>query len=210
VAWFLGQSIVFVVLAFLLGVLVGWIVWGRLSWGSRPARSAPEVSSRTTPAEAPAAESVVVAPEPELVSTSASTVADGQGGLGSGPAASPGVSSLSDEEPDGAPGGGAVAVAVESTVESEPPAVPDDDLERVEGIGPKISAALHDAGIRTFRQLADSDDAALRAALKAHNLRFAPSLVTWARQARLLADGDDAGFADLTRRLVAGRDVGRP
>jgi hypothetical protein len=31
VAWFLGQSIVFIVLAFLLGLLVGWIIWGRLS-----------------------------------------------------------------------------------------------------------------------------------------------------------------------------------
>jgi hypothetical protein len=33
--------------------------------------------------------------------------------------------------------------------------------------------------------------------------------VTWARQARLLADGDEEGFADLRRRLVAGRDTGR-
>ena len=199
-AWFLGQSIVFVVLAFLLGVLVGWIVWGR-SWGPR---SAPEVSSRTTPAEAPAAESVAVAPEPALVPARPRPRP-----VAPEPALVPAVASaVADDEPDGAPGGG--AVAVESTVESVLPAVPDDDLERVEGIGPKISAALHDAGIRTFRQLADSDDAVLRAALKAHNLRFAPSLVTWARQARLLADGDDAGFADLTRRLVAGRDVGRP
>jgi hypothetical protein len=40
-------------------------------------------------------------------------------------------------------------------------------------------------------------------------MRFAPSLTTWSRQAQLLADGDEAGFAALTRRLVAGREVGR-
>jgi predicted flap endonuclease-1-like 5' DNA nuclease len=94
-----------------------------------------------------------------------------------------------------------------AAVESETQA--DDDLKRIEGIGPQMSAALQRAGIRTFRRLAETDDDTLRTAIEAAGLRFAPSLVTWARQARLLADGDESGFADLTRRLVAGRDVGR-
>jgi predicted flap endonuclease-1-like 5' DNA nuclease len=87
--------------------------------------------------------------------------------------------------------------------------VPDDDLKRIEGIGPRMSAALVAAGIRTYKQLGEADEATIRAAIQAAGLRFAPSLTTWARQARLLADGDEAGFTDLTRRLVAGRDVGR-
>ncbi|MFB9181568.1 helix-hairpin-helix domain-containing protein [Dactylosporangium sucinum] len=87
--------------------------------------------------------------------------------------------------------------------------LPVDDLKRIEGIGPKMSAALVAAGIRTFSQLAASDVDTLRAAIEAAGLRFAPSIVTWARQAQLLADGDEEGFADLTRRLVAGRDTGR-
>ncbi len=87
--------------------------------------------------------------------------------------------------------------------------VPDDDLKRIEGIGPQMSAALRRAGIRTFRELADADVDTLRTAIEAAGLRFAPSLITWSRQARLLADGDEDGVADLTRRLVAGRDVGR-
>jgi len=94
-----------------------------------------------------------------------------------------------------------VAVAVE-------PGVPD-DLERIEGIGPKMAGALLEAGIRTYAQLASADEATLRRAIEAHGMRFAPSIVTWGRQARLLADGDEEGFADLTRRLVAGRDEGR-
>jgi predicted flap endonuclease-1-like 5' DNA nuclease len=106
-----------------------------------------------------------------------------------------------------------VAPAPEPVAAAEPEPVvapePDDDLKRIEGIGPQMSAALQRAGIRTFRQLAGTDDDTLRNAIEAAGLRFAPSLVTWARQARLLAEGDEAGFADLTRRLVAGRDVGR-
>jgi predicted flap endonuclease-1-like 5' DNA nuclease len=86
-------------------------------------------------------------------------------------------------------------------------AVTNDDLERVEGIGPRIGAALRDAGIHSFRQLADAEAATLQGALEKAGLRFAPSLPTWSRQARLLADGDEAGFVRLTESLVAGRDV---
>ena len=82
-------------------------------------------------------------------------------------------------------------------------------MERIEGIGPRIATALHSAGISSFGRLAESDVAALQSALEASGLRFAPSLPTWSRQARLLADGDDEGFAKLTEQLVAGRDVGR-
>jgi predicted flap endonuclease-1-like 5' DNA nuclease len=83
-----------------------------------------------------------------------------------------------------------------------------DDLQRIEGIGPKMKKALNAAGIETFQQLADASEDALRAAIEAQGMRFAPSLVTWARQARYLADGDEAGFQAYIERLVAGRDEG--
>jgi predicted flap endonuclease-1-like 5' DNA nuclease len=105
-----------------------------------------------------------------------------------------------------------VAAEVETVPEPTPVVVAveePDDLERIEGIGPKMAGALNQAGIRTYAQLADADESTLRAAIAAAGLSFAPSLTTWSRQARLLADGDGEGFADLVRRLVAGRDVGR-
>jgi predicted flap endonuclease-1-like 5' DNA nuclease len=160
VAWFLGQSFVVILLAFLLGLLVGWLWWGR-PWHAAAARQATSVAVAHEPS-APAQ------PEPE-------------------PAPIP--------EPEPEP-------ALTAPVA--------DDLERIEGIGPRMAAALNRAGITTYRELAASDEPRLRAAIEAAGLKFAPSLVTWARQARLLADGDEAGFADLTRRLVAGRDTGRP
>ncbi len=86
----------------------------------------------------------------------------------------------------------------------------DDELERIEGVGPAMANALRAAGIRTFEQLAQSGDDVKRDALRAAGLSFAPSLVTWGRQARLLADGDEAAFAELTARLIAGRDTAPP
>jgi predicted flap endonuclease-1-like 5' DNA nuclease len=79
-----------------------------------------------------------------------------------------------------------------------------DDLQRIDGIGPQVSAALHAAGIRTFRSLATADHAKLRAAIGRAGMRSARNVGTWARLARLLADGDEEGFAKLNRRN--GRD----
>lgn len=100
----------------------------------------------------------------------------------------------------------AAAGADDDTVEDDSA---EDDLERIEGIGPRIASALRSAGIRSFRRLADADVPTLQAALEAAGLRFAPSLPTWSRQARFLADGDEVGFIKLTESLVAGREPGR-
>ncbi len=87
---------------------------------------------------------------------------------------------------------------------STAPGVPD-DLQRIEGIGPKISDALGVAGIDTFAKLEQASEDELKAALEHSGLRFAPSLSTWAEQAGFLARGDEEGFKALTDRLVAGR-----
>jgi len=80
-----------------------------------------------------------------------------------------------------------------------------DDLTRLEGVGPKIAAALAASGITTFAALAEASEEDLRAALKAAALRSAGSLPTWPGQARLLADGDEAGFAAFVAGLSGGR-----
>lgn len=286
-AWFLGQSLLFIVLAFVLGLLVGWLIWGRrrvvqtsLGGGSSAAATsgAPAVPA---PASAPAIESDLESrsdSQPESQHSTVDTVGVGSStvdnlDVGGGRAASSaGAESsevesasvadfgLIESEPiadlEPVPGDFASASAaldretdVESPFESEsgarlgsepvtlaaqpepepalvgaaapsPAAVagasggaaavePDDDLKRIEGIGPKMSAALHAAGIRTFQQLSETDEPRLRAAIQAAGLRFAPSLVTWARQARLLADGDEDGFNVLTKQLIAGREARR-
>ncbi|GAB1421085.1 hypothetical protein MASR2M15_12240 [Anaerolineales bacterium] len=80
-----------------------------------------------------------------------------------------------------------------------------DDLTRIEGIGPKMSVALINAGIDSFDKLAQSSDEEILAAIQAANMRFAPSLSTWSAQARFAADGDWEGLDALQKQLNAGR-----
>jgi predicted flap endonuclease-1-like 5' DNA nuclease len=85
---------------------------------------------------------------------------------------------------------------------------PDDDIERIEGIGPKIGRVLREAGLGTFTAIAQASPETLRAALKVGGVRLAPSLVSWPDQAQLLADGDEDGFRAFTDSLAAGRVKG--
>ncbi len=82
-----------------------------------------------------------------------------------------------------------------------------DDLTRIEGIGPKMAAALADAGIDSYDRLANASEDQLRAALKAAGLRFAPSLPTWPQQATYAARGDWDGLNTYQQSLVAGREA---
>lgn len=81
-----------------------------------------------------------------------------------------------------------------------------DDLELIEGIGPKIAAVLRDAGINTFPELAAADPAALRNVLRSAGLRIADP-TTWPDQARLAAEGKWEEFKTLTESLRGGRRV---
>jgi len=81
-----------------------------------------------------------------------------------------------------------------------------DDLERIEGIGPKIGQILAKAGITTFAQLADTSVEKLKALLAAAGSRFVShDPTTWPEQAKLAAAGDWDAFEKLTDELVAGK-----
>ena len=80
-----------------------------------------------------------------------------------------------------------------------------DDLSVIEGVGPKITTVLADAGITTFAQLAGTapekldeivrDDAGIKAANPA----------SWPEQAAFAASGDWDGLEKMQKQLVAGR-----
>ena len=95
--------------------------------------------------------------------------------------------------------GGAQAMAAAAAV------LEADDLTRIEGIGRKMSSALMAAGISTFDQLAQADEAALRAAIEAAGMRFAPSMASWREQAAYAARGDWDGLAAYQATLTGGR-----
>jgi predicted flap endonuclease-1-like 5' DNA nuclease len=73
-----------------------------------------------------------------------------------------------------------------------------DDLTLVEGVGPKIAGLLTDAGIDSWRALADADVERLRLVLAEAGPRYRmhdPS--SWPIQGRLLAEGRWQDFKDL-------------
>lgn len=102
---------------------------------------------------------------------------------------------------------------VEAMAAAEPPsgeeeAVPAEpsDLKRVEGIGPKIEEILNNAGIYTFRQLADTDLAQLQSLLEGAGERYRlADPGSWSRQARLAAEDKWDELATLQDELKAGR-----
>jgi predicted flap endonuclease-1-like 5' DNA nuclease len=83
-----------------------------------------------------------------------------------------------------------------------------DDLTLIEGIGPKMSAALISAGINTFAKLAQASEEDLRSAIVTAGMRFSPSLPTWPEQAQYAARGDMDGLRTFQQTLTSGRKKG--
>lgn len=206
--WFAGQLLLLLLLAFVAGLLVGWLTWV-YGWRSRTTTSTETI----TEVEVDRRVAALVRENEQLRDR---LEADGT----AIPMAFASAAPADVAPPDGTP---AVETVVDVTddpvadadADDESVALVDglrapeepDDLTRVEGIGPKMHGALVDAGIATFVALARAGDERLRAAIKAAGLRFAPSLLTWSRQAAYLARGDDDGHRAYADRLVAGREV---
>ena len=165
------------VIAILLIILFIWLL---LRWrADRPARPAVTRSSVTSTPARPAVKPI--APdeaEPMVPATAA-----------------PAASAVEVYPAPDAP-------VVETSAAAVPPFV--DDLEIIEGIGPKIAHVLNDAGVTTFVQLAQMDPDQISAILQAAGLRLADPH-SWPEQARLAAAGDQAGLQALQDRLKAGR-----
>jgi predicted flap endonuclease-1-like 5' DNA nuclease len=220
VAWFLVQSIFIILAAFLLGLLVGWLIWGR-QWSNtradEPAAPAanndPLAARPAEPAEATAGPAAPANLDEPSVQTKPETEPEPEPETEPEPEPEtepePEPQAEPEPQPEPEPQAEPELVPVTVPIQATAPDEATDDLKRIEGIGPQMERALNQAGIRTYQQLAESNVETLRTAIKTAGLRLAPSLPTWARQARLLADGDEQGFADLTRSLVAGRDRGR-
>lgn len=65
-----------------------------------------------------------------------------------------------------------------------------DDLKAIEGIGPATERLLHEKGIKTWRNLANTEASAIKAILTDAGSRFAlGDPTTWPKQAEMAADG---------------------
>lgn len=81
-----------------------------------------------------------------------------------------------------------------------------DDLTRIEGIGPKISGLLQEAGITTFSQLAITETSRIEEILQEAKLSLA-NPDTWPEQAKLAASGEWDALEVLQDELKGGRRV---
>ena len=79
------------------------------------------------------------------------------------------------------------------------------DFRILEGIGPKVTAILHDNGIVAFRDLAAKSADELKALMTA-NRQFLVNPTTWARQAQLAADGKMDELEALKAELYKGKE----
>jgi hypothetical protein len=81
-----------------------------------------------------------------------------------------------------------------------------DDLEVLEGIGPKVAKVLNEAGIHTFADLAKAQAGDVQKVLDSAGLQMM-NPAGWIEQAKLAARGDMAGLAKLQEELKGGRKV---
>lgn len=79
-----------------------------------------------------------------------------------------------------------------------------DDLTRIEGIGPKVSKTLIEAGISTFEALSNATVEDIQKILTDAGLKMMDA-TTWPQQAKLAAQGDWDGLKELQDSLSGGR-----
>jgi len=99
-----------------------------------------------------------------------------------------------------------VHIAHETHAHHEEPAAPavPDDLTKLEGIGPKVSKVLNNAGISTFAALAKADPGEIQKTLSAAGLQMM-NPEGWIEQAALAAKGDWDALQKLQGELKGGR-----
>lgn len=83
-----------------------------------------------------------------------------------------------------------------------------DDLEIIEGIGPKIAEVLNNAGINSYRELATTPVYKIKDALTSAGPHYAMhDPTTWVEQGLLAAEGRMEELEKLKDELIAGRKV---
>ncbi len=179
------QTWIWILAAGLLGLFVGWLIWGRRDSAVATAPDSAEVSRleqelsecrsrcralESTMSDANGANSAQETPSPEIKSVESMDVVSGED-----------IVVSDDWRPEGL---------------SEPRSSGADDLKRIRGIGPVIERTLNELGIYHFDQLAAFDDGNIR---WVDNYIAFPGRILreeWVSQAAELADGGTTEFSN--------------
>jgi predicted flap endonuclease-1-like 5' DNA nuclease len=197
-----GEILIWLLLAALLGLAIGWWIWGR--WKSKFAslqrdmdavrRQADEANSARARAEVAASAKVGsvsedVGPLKARIATLEADLATAR--MAVGPAAA------TTTAPAMAPLMRAPAPTAQEKLPTflAAPMGPPDDLRQLKGVGEKLNAVLTGLGVFHFRQIAawtDADVALVDAKLEMFKGRIVRD--KWVEQATLLAEGNIAAF----------------
>lgn len=149
-----------------------------------PKKEAPAPAAPKAKKEAPAAPAVEEAPKAEARSVAAEA-----------PAAAP-------KKEKAAPKAKAEKIQLPNGK-----SIKQDDLKMVEGVGPKIEGLLHDAGIKTWEDLANAPTEDVQKILDEAGPRYRMHQpTTWSKQARLAADGKWDELVAYQDHLDGGRE----
>lgn len=195
-----GEIFLFLLLAFLLGLLIGWWIWAR--GGARIAQLEQECATAQKALEDCQSARQRIEREDSAARTKLgdanSRIADLEAELAKAQADAPTVAA-----PVAAGLMGAAMTVPDETAKAKLAAGPfldkpigvSDDLMLIKGVGPKLSALLHSLGVFHFFQIAgwsESDVDKVDTELKTFKGRIARD--NWIDQAGLLAAGDHEAF----------------
>jgi predicted flap endonuclease-1-like 5' DNA nuclease len=81
-----------------------------------------------------------------------------------------------------------------------------DNFQKIEGVGPAIEETLKTAGIRTYKQLAESDYSTLKSILMSKGSKFVMhDPRNWPKQSKLAQEGKWEELDKLKEELIRGR-----
>jgi len=181
--WFIIQSLITIIPAFLLGIAIGYLFWAR-----RPAAAAqPAACTCDTGEEGEDTEAETEADDgDDDDDDDADDDADDEPTEPEVDEPAEPAGEVDEVDADADVAALAMAVGALNDTAAEPR---DDRIEQIEGVGPKTAKALRAAGFTTYVSIADAAPDDLRAALKAGGVKSPPNNIdNWPVQARLLAD----------------------
>ncbi len=98
-------------------------------------------------------------------------------------------------------------VVAEQLAKTKTSAKKQDDLTKIEGIGPKAAEALHEAGIKTFAKLSKSTPEEIKEILEKSGGHFnALDPATWPQQAAIAAEDKWDELKELQDKLIGGKE----
>lgn len=181
--YLLSEIFVLIALAALIGLFIGWLIWGRQgAGGTEPSNDAQDVARLRSELEACQSNARETAAQLARLERDATVGQPGQDADTPTPAQAPEMVQETEEEPEG----------TKPTTLDAPRGGQADDLKKIKGIGPKLEGMCNQLGFWHFDQIANWSDEEI--AWVDVNLQAFKGRVTrdnWVEQARELAAGSD-------------------